>query len=113
MCYNEADAGGAFRRRRKPMPNVIGAATLNDALDYLSALIADSEARGERTLVFCEDRLTLLAERAVLEAAGATMLTEVVTFARFLSGGKTGMKLLSKQGSVMAVSAILSERKKS
>ena len=94
------------------MPNVIGAPTLNDALDYLSALIADSEARGERTLVFCEDRLTLLAERAVLEAAGATMLTEVVTFARFLSGGKTGMKLLSKQGSVMAVSAILSEREK-
>lgn len=92
------------------MPNIIGAPTLDDALSALSAAVSENEGRGERTLIFCEDKVTLLAERAVLEAVGGTMLTEVTTFARFLSGAKTGARLLSKQGSVMAVSAILSEK---
>ena len=97
----------------KDMPNVIGAPTLDDALAALSSAVAQNEARGEGTLVFCEDRLTLLAERAVLAGRRGTMLTEVTTFARFLSrslaGGRAEVKLLSKQGSVMAVSALLSE----
>ena len=92
------------------MPNIIGAPTLDDALSALSAAVSENEGRGERTLIFCEDKVTLLAERAVLEAVGGTMLTEVTTFARFLSGAKTGARLLSKHGSVMAVSAILSEK---
>ena len=92
------------------MPNIIGAPTLDDALSALSAAVSENEGRGGRTLIFCEDKVTLLAERAVLEAVGGTMLTEVTTFARFLSGAKTGARLLSKQGSVMAVSAILSAK---
>ena len=92
------------------MPNIIGAPTLDDALSALSAAVSENEGRGERTFIFCEDKVTLLAERAVLEAVGGTMLTEVTTFARFLSGAKTGARLLSKQGSVMAVSAILSAK---
>lgn len=81
------------------------AATLDDALGALGALTAKNEERGEQNFIFCEDRLTLLAERAVLGAKGGSFLTEVSTFARFLSG--EGGKVLSKQGSVMAVSAII------
>ena len=87
---------------------VIGAPTLDDALNALSARICESEARGEKNLIFCEDRLTLLAERAALEGAGgATFLTEVTTFARFLS---TEKRVLSKQGSVVALSSIMQEQ---
>ena len=92
------------------MSTIIGAPTLSDALNHLSAAVLANEQNGEKTLIFSEDRLTLLAERAVLDAVGGTMLTEVTTFARFLSGGRAGIKLLSKEGSVMAVSAILSKK---
>ena len=92
------------------MPELYEAPTLDDALAVLGALAEGYEARGEKTLIFCEDRLTLLAERAVLERVGGTMLTEVTTFARFLSRSRTGTRILSKQGSVMAISAILSAR---
>lgn len=95
--------GGA--REREGMAKIIGAKTLDDALWRLGAIAAEGEARGERTLVFCEDRLTLLAERAVLSACGGTFLTEVTTFARFLSGPG----VLSKEGSVLEISALLTE----
>ncbi len=87
------------------MTKLIEAATLDDALRRLGELVRENEERGEHTLVFCEDRLTLLAERAVLSSCGGTFLTEVTTFARFLSGPK----VLSKEGSVMEISALLSE----
>ena len=88
------------------MTRMIGAPTLDDALSALAREVSAAEGRGEGTLVFCEDSLTLLAERAVLAESGATFLTEVTTFARFLAGAR---QVLSKQGSVAAVSSILSE----
>ena len=62
------------------MTHIIGAPTLDDALAALSRRVVQTEARREKTLVFCEDSLTLLAERAVLKESGATFLTEVTTF---------------------------------
>ncbi len=88
------------------MADIIGAPTLSDALAALRVWAADKEGTGKRNLIFCEDRLTLLAERAVLDALGGTFLTEVTTFARFLAGSAS---VLSKQGSVMAISAIISD----
>ncbi len=89
------------------MTKLIGAPTLDDALLRLGETVRENEQRGQKTLVFCEDRLTLLAERAVLAATGGTFLTEVTTFKRFLRGGAT----LSKEGSVMAMETILAEEK--
>lgn len=86
------------------MVEVIGAPTLDDALAVLAKRAAENEARGEKNFIFCEDRLTLLAERAVLSRTGGTFSTEISTFSRFLSGEQ---RMLSKQGSVMALSAIL------
>ena len=72
------------------MANLILAPTLHEALRALADRIGRAEARGQRNLVFCEDSLTLLAERAVLERTGGTFLTEVTTFARFLSEEAAG-----------------------
>ncbi len=88
------------------MTKIIGASTLDDALSALTEAVAAAEGRGEETLVFCEDRLTLLAEQAVVAANGATFLTEVTTFRRFLK--KTGERhTIGKHGSVLATAALL------
>lgn len=89
------------------MAESIGYPSLKAGLDYLTRYILQREEKGEKTLVFCEDRLTLLAERAVCRARGGTFLSSVTTFARFL---KADGRLLSKQGSVMVVGRIMSER---
>lgn len=70
------------------MVRLIEAPTPDDALAFLGKDAAEKEARGEKNLIFCEDGLTLLAERAVLAPSGGTFLTEVSTFARFLSGDR-------------------------
>ena len=86
----------------------IRAATLSDALEALSAEIAKREAAGEVNYIFCEDRLTLLAERAVLKERGGTFLSEVTTFARYLKSEKP---VLSKEGSVMKINELILKRK--
>lgn len=102
MCYNEENINGNH------MNLVIRAATLNDALDALSEEIAEKESAGERNYIFCEDRLTLLAERAVLKKSGGTFLSEVTTFARFLQNEKP---VLSKEGSVMKINELIVKRR--
>ena len=86
----------------------ISAATLTDALEALGAEIAKREAAGETNYIFCEDRLTLLAERAVLNQSGGTFLSEVTTFARYLGSEKP---VLSKEGSVMKINELILKRK--
>jgi len=84
------------------------AETLDDALAKLKELIASS-GDAEKNLIFSEDRITLLAERALLGAGGGTFDTEITTFARYLSG--RGGKRLSKEGSVMKISELILKRK--
>ena len=89
------------------MSKIILAPTLDDALSALSERAIENESRGERTIVFCEDKLTLLAERAVLGGRGelsGTFLTEVTTFKRYLSGDRA---VLSKEGSVMEIENLI------
>jgi ATP-dependent helicase/nuclease subunit B len=62
------------------------------------------EQAGGKNIIFCEDRLTLLAERALLRRMGGTFDSAVSTFARFL---KTDERAISKQGSVMAVGEVM------
>lgn len=90
------------------------APALSSALVKLKNLIAESEEKGVHTVIFCEDRLTLVAERTVCSAVGGTFLTSVYTFARFLSveRGK-GENVLSSQGSAMAIRKLIDENRDS
>lgn len=85
---------------------------LSAALEQLKTLVKETEQRGQKTVIFCEDRLTLAAERTVCSAVGGTFLTSVYTFARFLSS-KTGKRenVLSSQGSAMAVRKIIEDNR--
>ncbi len=87
------------------MATLIKAYTLSECMDAAVAEIKKLEARGMKNLIFCEDRLTMIAERAIVNALGGSFFTSVSTFGRFL---KSDAKLIGKQGSVMAIANIIS-----
>lgn len=94
------------------MIKAVNCAALSTALEKLKNIVKENEEKRKKTVIFCEDRLSLAAERTVCAAVGGTFLTSVYTFARFLSSeaGKTE-NVLSAQGSAMAVRRIIEEHK--
>ena len=94
------------------MIKAINCPALSSALEKLKEIIALNENCGKNTVIFCEDRLTLAAERTVCAAVGGTFSVSVYTFARFLSSerGKNN-NVLSSQGSAMAIRRIIEENK--
>jgi len=91
------------------MVRLVTAYTLSECMDAMGALVAEYEKAGDRNILFCEDRLTLIAERSLVKHTGGTFRSSVTTFARFL---KTDGAVLGKQGSVMAVGRIISALQK-
>ena len=90
----------------------VNCAALSAALGQLKKIVAENEEKGIKTVIFCEDRLSLAAERTVCSAVGGTFLTSVYTLARFLAS-ETGKfdNVLSSQGSAMAVRKIIEDNK--
>ena len=86
------------------MNAVVKAYTLSECMESMAEYAAAYEAQGGYNLIFCEDRLTLVAERALLNKLGGTFRSHVSTFARFM---KTEERALTKQGSVMAVGEVM------
>ena len=83
-------------------------ATLPVALEKLRDICLENERAEVKTIIFCEDRLTLAAERAVCSAVGGTFSSSVYTFARFLASERgKNPAVLSEQGSAMAVRRII------
>ncbi len=82
--------------------------TLFVALEKLKEIILKNENDGVQTVIFCEDRLTLAAERAVCDSVGGSFNISVYTFGRFLSSerGARG-DILSKQGSAMVIRKLI------
>lgn len=93
------------------MIRAIGAYTLSECMDIVSDLVyrAEREDGQARNVVFCEDRLTLIAERAITKKLGGSFRTYVTTYARAL---KTRGKVLTKQGSVIVLDSIVSALQK-
>ena len=86
------------------MLTAIKAYTLSECMEIMSSYAENNEKLGGRNLIFCEDRLTLIAERALTARMGGSFFSSVSTFSRFL---KKNEAVLSKQGSVMAVGKIM------
>ncbi|MBQ9485302.1 MAG: PD-(D/E)XK nuclease family protein [Clostridia bacterium] len=62
-----------------------------------------------KNFVFCEEKLSLMAERRICDAFGGTFNTEVYSFGNFLRARKKIAGTLSKEGSAMTVKKILTE----
>ncbi len=86
------------------MHTIIRARTLSDCMEAMAEYAQAYESRGGQNLIFCEDRLTLLAERALLSKMGGTFSSAVSTFARFM---KADGRTVSKEGSVMAIGEVM------
>ena len=83
---------------------ILKAYTLSECMEITSRYALAYEKTGGRNLIFCEDRLTLIAERELVRRTGGTFRSSVTTFARFLDSHE---KSISKQGSVMAVGDVM------
>lgn len=94
------------------MSRVYVAPCLSAGLEQFKRLVrahAEKDGReGKRLVVFCEDRLSLVAERAVCEAVGGTFAVSVYTLSRFLTS-KTGLcdNVLTAEGSAMAIRKLI------
>ena len=100
MCYNVG------------MNISVIAPALGEALDELKKYVARNQELGRRTVIFCEDRLTLVAERAVCAAVGGTFSAAVYTLARFLSRERPDDgKILSSRGSAIAIRGIIEKNR--
>ncbi len=87
---------------------------LSTALDELKQIIKNNRKADRRTVIFCEDRLTLAAERAVCAAVGGTFDAAVYTFSRFLAANVNERgKILSGQGSAMVVRKLIEKNRES
>ncbi len=86
------------------MNAIIKAYSLAQCMDAMAEYAAAYEAQGGTNLIFCEDRLTLIAERALVKKLGGTFRSSVSTFARFLDAEA---RVITKQGSVMAVGEVM------
>lgn len=84
----------------------VRAYTLSECMDKTAEYVERFEKQGEKNILFCEDRLTLVAERAILRRLGGSFSSSVTTFARFF---KPSGQTVSKQGSIMATGAILNK----
>ncbi len=86
------------------MRKIVKAYTLSECMEAMGECAAAYEKIGDENIIFCEDRLTLVAERALLRAVGGTFKTNVFTFSRYV---KAEGKAISKQGSVMLVGEVM------
>jgi len=86
------------------MNAAIKAYTLSECMEVMAEYAQDYERLGGENIIFCEDRLTLIAERAIVTRLGGSFHTSVSTFARFL---KAEGRTVSKQGSVMLVGEVM------
>ena len=94
------------------MVNAYIAPTLSAALAQFRDIIASAARVGgkssENVVVFCEDRLSLAAEKAVCEAVGGSFSVSVYTLSRFLSAERgRAENVLTSQGSAMALRSII------
>lgn len=64
-----------------------------------------------KIIIFCEDKLTLSLEKALVTKAGGAFGAEVLSFGRYVSRINPDRKTLSKESSAMAVKKILNDLK--
>lgn len=68
-----------------------------------------SKAIEYKNLIFCEEKISLMAERAICDCLNGSFNTDVYSFGNYLRRLKPIEKTLSKEGSAMAVKRILQQ----
>lgn len=71
-------------------------------------LARKTEGVKEKNVIFCEEKISLMAERAICDRFGGTFNTDVYSFINYLKSRKR-VDALSREGSAMAVKRILAD----
>lgn len=82
--------------------------TYYNTFDLLCENLSKRKGENTNTLVFCEEKISLMAERHICAKLGGSLNIRVFSFKKFLKEHKKINNLLSKEGSSMAVKKILS-----
>lgn len=61
-----------------------------------------------KNLVFCEEKISLMVERAICDKFGGSFNTDVYSFGNYLRARTTETNLLTKEGASMAVKSVIS-----
>ena len=69
-------------------------------------LAGKTQSLSEKNVIFCEEKISLMAERALTEKFGGTLNTDVYSFSNYLKSRRK-IDALSREGSAMAVKRIL------
>ncbi|MBQ9756527.1 MAG: hypothetical protein IJV99_02905, partial [Clostridia bacterium] len=64
-----------------------------------------------KNLIFCEEKISLMAERAIVSRFNGSFNTQVYSFGNYFRSKRPNGKTLSKEGSAMAVKRVLSSVK--
>ena len=89
-----------------------GVKTYYAAIDAAADLVAgQSLSPDERTVIFCEDKLTLSMEKAIVERLGGTFNVEVLTFGRYIKKTGSDNNALTKESAAIVVKKILGSMK--
>lgn len=84
--------------------------TFYDCIDFASEKATKTQSKIDgKTIIFCEDKLSLSLEKALVEKAGGGFSAEVLSFGRYVTRIIPDRKTLSKEGSAMTVKKILSQ----
>lgn len=75
----------------------------------LNALEGKTGDLDNSNLIFCEEKISLMAERRIAERFGGSFNTDVYSFGNFLRVKKNLLRVLSKEGSAMAIRKVISE----
>lgn len=68
-----------------------------------------ARAKGGKTFIFCEEKISLMAERAVAQEFGGATDTEILSFGTYAKRKEKSFNLLSKEGASMAVYKVIKD----
>ena len=89
-----------------------GVKTYYAAIDAAADLVAgQSRSPDERTVIFCEDKLTLSMEKAIVKRLGGTFNVEVLTFGRYIKKAGSDGNALTKESAAIVVKKVLGSMK--
>lgn len=92
------------------MVNVITTDSYFNLFNLAVSLVQNKEGIDKgKNIIFCEEKVSLMLERLLCYKMGGSFNTEVYSFGNFLRIRKPDSRLISKEGSAMAVKNILSK----
>ena len=92
------------------MVNLFSTNSYYKVFSILTDLLKEKESDiDKKKIIFCEAKVSLMVERHICHELGGTFNTSVYSFGKFLRAKKQFDKLLSKEGSAMAIKKILTE----